>query len=133
MHIFHTTSGFKRPNISRNTRWNCNVSLPFKNLPLKLRDPNSTPKPSLYWVLNISYFNHFTSNILGQQCMGPGMGLEAALTWKTRTFGLTKKLPQVIPGNLQKYVSTNRSLLQCKTLPAHFSDNIMVYCLLNVI
>ena len=26
-------------------------------------------------------------------------------------------LVQVIPGNLQKYVSTNRSLLQCKTLP----------------
>ena len=36
MHIFHATSGFKRPNISRNTRWNCNFSLPFKNLPLKL-------------------------------------------------------------------------------------------------
>ena len=40
---------------------------------------------------------------------------------------------QVIPENLQKYVSTSRSLLQCKTLPAHFSDNMMVYCLLNVI
>ena len=40
---------------------------------------------------------------------------------------------QAIPGNLQKYVSTNRSLLQCKTLPAHFSNNMMVYCLLNVI
>ena len=40
---------------------------------------------------------------------------------------------QVIPGNLQKYVSTNRSLLQCKTLPAHFSNNMMVYCLLHVI
>ena len=39
---------------------------------------------------------------------------------------------QVIPGNLQKYVSTNRSLLQCKTLPAHFGNNMMVYCLLNV-
>ena len=33
---------------------------------------------------------------------------------------------QVIPGNLQKYVSTNRSLLQCKTLPTHFSNNMMV-------
>ena len=40
---------------------------------------------------------------------------------------------QVIPGNLQKYVSTNRTLLQCETLPAHFSNNMMVYCLLNVI
>ena len=40
---------------------------------------------------------------------------------------------QVIPENLQKYVSTNRSLLQCKTLPAHFSNNMTVYCLLNVI
>ena len=40
---------------------------------------------------------------------------------------------QVIPGNLQKYVSTIRSLVQCKTLPAHFSNNMMVYCLLNVI
>ena len=44
---------------------------------------------SLYWVLKISYFSHFLSNISGQQCMG----LEAALTWKTCTFGLTKKLP----------------------------------------
>ena len=40
---------------------------------------------------------------------------------------------QVIPGNLQKYVSTNHSLLQCKTLPAYFNNNIMVYCLLNII
>ena len=40
---------------------------------------------------------------------------------------------QVIPGNLQRYVSTNRSLPQCKTLPAHFSNNMMAYCLLNVI
>ena len=40
---------------------------------------------------------------------------------------------QVIPGNLQKSVSANHSQLQCKTLPAHFSNNIMVYCLLNVI
>ena len=40
---------------------------------------------------------------------------------------------QVIPGNLQKYVSTNRNLLQCKTLPAHFSNNMMVHCLLNFI
>ena len=29
----------------------------------------------VYYVLNISYFSHFTSNISGQQCMG----LEAAL------------------------------------------------------
>ena len=36
MHLFHTTSGFKTPNISRNTYWNGNFSLPFKNLPLKL-------------------------------------------------------------------------------------------------
>ena len=40
---------------------------------------------------------------------------------------------QLIPGNLQMYVSTNRSPLQCKTLPAHFSNNLMVYCSLNVI
>ena len=26
----------KRPNISRNTSWNCNLYLPFKNLPRKL-------------------------------------------------------------------------------------------------
>ena len=43
------------------------------------------------------------------------------------------QLYQVIPGNLQKYVSTNRNLLQCKTLPAHFSNNMMVHCLLNFI
>ena len=42
-------------------------------------------------------------------------------------------LIQVIPGNLQKSVSANRSQLQCKTLPAHFSNNMIVYCLLNVI
>ena len=43
------------------------------------------------------------------------------------------ELNQVIPGNLQRYVSTNRSLPQCKTLPAHFSNNMMAYCLLNAI
>ena len=42
------------------------------------------------------------------------------------------KIFQVIPGNLQQYVSTNRSLLQYKTLPAYFSYIMMVYCLLNV-
>ena len=31
----------------------------------------------------------------------------------------------VIPGNPPKYVSTNRSLLRCKTLPAHFSNNML--------
>ena len=92
MYIFHTTSGFIRPNISRNTRWNRNFSLPFKNLPLKLH-VIQTPlqklgRNSLYQVLNISYFSHFTSNISGQQCLG----LEAALTQKTCTFALTKKL-----------------------------------------
>ena len=30
------TSGFKILNISSNTNWNCNFSLPFKHLPLKL-------------------------------------------------------------------------------------------------
>ena len=76
MYIFHRTSGFERPNISRNTRWNCNFSLPFKNLPLKLYViQTSLGRNSLYYVLNISYFIHFTSNISGQQCMG----LEAAL------------------------------------------------------
>ena len=93
MHIFHTTSNFKRPNISRNTRWNYNFPLPFKNLPLKLH-VIQTPlqklgRKSLYQVLNISYFSHYTANISCQQCMVN----EAALTWKTCTFGLTKKLP----------------------------------------
>ena len=93
MHIFHTTPGFKRPNISRNTRWNFTFSLPFKNLLLKLHMVQ-TPlqklgRNSLYKILNISCFSHFASNISGQQCMG----LEAALTWKTCNFGLTKKLP----------------------------------------
>ena len=87
------TSGFKRPNISRNTRWNCNFSLPLKNLPLKfhvIQTPlQKLGRNSLYYVLSISYFSHFTSNISGQQCMG----LEAALAWKTCPFGLTKKLP----------------------------------------
>ena len=67
-----------------------NFSLPFKILPLKLH-VIQTPlqklgRNSLYWVLNISYFSHFTSNISGQQCMC----LETALAWKTCTFGLTK-------------------------------------------
>ena len=93
MHIFHTTSGFKRRNVSRNTSWNCNFSLPFKNLLLKLHviqnKLQKLGRNSLYYILNISYFSHFTSNISGQQCMG----LEAALTWKTCTFGFTKELP----------------------------------------
>ena len=33
---------------------------------------------------------------------------------------------EVIPGNLQKYISTNRNLLHCKPLPAHFSNNAVV-------
>ena len=45
-------------------------------------------RKSLYYVLNILYFVHFTSNISGQLCMG----FEAGLAWKTCTFGLTKKL-----------------------------------------
>ena len=93
MHIFHMTSGFKIPNMSRNTRWSCNLSLLFKNLPFKLH-VIQTPlqnlgRNSLYQVLNISYFSHFTSNVSGQQCMR----LEATLAWKTCTFGLTKKPP----------------------------------------
>ena len=69
MRIFHTTSGFKRPNISRNIRWNCNFSLPFKNLPLKhhvIQTPlQKILRNSLYQVLSISYFSHFASNISG--------------------------------------------------------------------
>ena len=39
---------------------------------------------------------------------------------------------QVIRRNLQKYVSTSCSLLQSKTLLAYFSNNMLVYCLLNI-
>ena len=48
--------------------------------------------------------------------------------------GIEWKFPniQVIPGNLKKYISTSRSLLQCKTLWAHFSNNMMAYCLLTL-
>ena len=70
MHIFHTTSGFKRPNISRNTRWNCNFPLPFQNLPLKLH--------MIQTQLQKLGRNSLESQISGQQCMG----LEAALAWK---------------------------------------------------
>ena len=93
MHIFHTTSGFKRPNISRNTRWNCNFSLPFKNSPPKLHviqiPLQKLGRNSLYYVLNISYFNlfyfeHLRSTVYESwSCSG----------LKTCTFGLTKKLP----------------------------------------
>ena len=52
MYIFHTTSGFKRQNISRDTRWNCNFSLPSKHLPLKrhvIQTPLQKPgRNSLY-------------------------------------------------------------------------------------
>ena len=79
MHIFHTTSGFKKPNISRNTRWNCNFSLPFKSLPLKLhviQTPLSKTRAKQSILrLEFSYFSHFTSNISDQQCVD----LEAAL------------------------------------------------------
>ena len=54
---------FKRPNISRNTRWNWNFSLPFKNLLLKLHVIQTSlyklGRNSRYYVLNISYFIHF--------------------------------------------------------------------------
>ena len=52
---------------------------------------------------------------------------------RARSKRYTFPCNQVIPGNLQKYVSTCHSLFQCKTLPAHFSNNMMVCCLLNVI
>ena len=52
MHIFQTTSGFKTPNISKNTRWNCNISLPSKNLPvnlpLKTRAKQSLLRPEYF-------------------------------------------------------------------------------------
>ena len=38
---------------------------------------------------------------------------------------------QVIPGNLQNRISNNYSLLWCKTLPALFSFNVLVHCLLK--
>ena len=71
MHIFHTTSGFKRPNISRNTRWNCNFSLPFKNLPLKLH-VIQTPLQKLgrnsgfeNFILEPFYFEHLRKTMCG--------------------------------------------------------------------
>ena len=48
------------------------------------------------------------------------------LVFYSVVFDFHVKHYQMIPGNLQKYVSTNRSLLQCKTLPAHFSNNMMI-------
>ena len=63
-------------------------------------------RSSLCQVLIISYFNHFTSNISGQQCVG----LEAALTWKTCTFGLTKKLPCTNSFIYKKLLTILRSL-----------------------
>ena len=40
----------------------------------------------------------------------------------------------MIPENRQKYVSTDhRSLLWCKTLLAHFSNIMLVDCLLNLV
>ena len=36
---------------------------------------------------------------------------------------------QVIPRNLQKYLSTNGNLLRCKTLPAHFNKMVVVQTL----
>ena len=59
MHLYHMTSGFKTPNIARNTRWNCNFSLPFKNLPLMQAssDANSTPKTrTKQSLLGLEYF-----------------------------------------------------------------------------
>ena len=46
-------------------------------------------RTNLYQISNISYFSHYISNISGQHCIN----LEAALTWKTCTFNLRKKLP----------------------------------------
>ena len=40
---------------------------------------------------------------------------------------------QVIPENLQKYVSGNHSLPRCKVLPVHFSNNILIDCLLTCV
>ena len=67
---------------------------------------------SLYYVLNLSYFSHFTSNISGQQCMG----LEAALAWKTCTFGLTKK-PACKQFHLQKKLFNYTAIFGSFSIP----------------
>ena len=58
IYIFHTTSSFKRPNISRNTRWNCNFCLPLKNFTSQASlDPNSTSKArTKQSPLDLEYF-----------------------------------------------------------------------------
>ena len=58
MHNLHTTSGFKRPNISRNTRWNCNFSLPFKNLPLKLHVITLKTRKKKRFILKTLHFKN---------------------------------------------------------------------------
>ena len=50
-----------------------------------------------------------------------GPSLAGRVNFSIETRLTTRGTSQVIPGNLQKYFSTNRSPLQCKTSPAHFS------------
>ena len=57
MHIFHMTSGFKRTNISRNTRWNCNFFFAFKKFTSQAsRDPKFTPKTRTKQSIGLEYF-----------------------------------------------------------------------------
>ena len=90
---FSTRRRVLRDQISQEILVGIVIFLPFKNLPLKLHliqaRLQKLGRNSLYYILDISYFSHFTSNISGQQ----SMGLEAALTWETCIFSLTKKLP----------------------------------------
>ena len=81
-------------------------------------------------------YNRFNHNDVRPFILSSNARLLLSFRCQAKVFGcfaLLASMYQVIPGNLQKYVSTNRSPLQCKTLPAHFSNNMMVYCLLNVI
>ena len=47
----------------------------------------------------------------------------------TDSYMQRMKVCQLILGNLQKYVSTDSSILWCKIWPAHFSVNFLVDCL----
>ena len=72
-----------------------------------------------------------TRLILGGEVMVSRDNSALAFSTELLNYTLLQNKSQVIPGNLQKYISTNRSLRECKTLPAHFSNNMTVYCLLK--
>ena len=95
--------------------------------------------PEVIFVHNLFTFDHSPYLQFGQNVLLNDRSLRtfASLTSKydgsfMRVFTVYLSI-QVIPGNLQKHVSTSRTLLRCKALLSQSSVNPLANCLLKFI